>query len=99
MSGSASERVAAVTASARSLPVLILDRRDNVGEHDVHLPGEQIGKRRCLAAIWHVHYVDAGQCGETFEPRRSEANTCSSRCRQKLCRDAGKQRALVLTGA
>jgi hypothetical protein len=44
----------------RAQPDDILDRRDNAGEHDLHLPGEQVGERRCLAAIRHVHYVDAG---------------------------------------
>ena len=27
---------------------------------DLHLPAEQIGQRRCLAAIRHVDHVDAG---------------------------------------
>ena len=61
MSGSASERVAVVTASARSLPALTcsIGRRHGV-EHHLHLPGEQVGERRRRAAIRHVDHVDAG---------------------------------------
>ena len=44
MSGSASERVAVVTASARSLPALMYSIDDGIGvEHDLHLPAEQVG--------------------------------------------------------
>jgi len=32
------------------------------------------------------------RCGEMFEPRRSDANTCSGKCRQKLYRENRKQR-------
>ena len=61
MSGSASERVAAVTASARSLPALIYSiDRDSGGEHDLHLPAEQIVERRPATTIGHVNHVDAG---------------------------------------
>ena len=61
MSGSASERVAVVTASARSLPALMYSIDGGVvGEHDLHLSAEQIGQRGRRAAIGHVHHVDAG---------------------------------------
>ena len=61
MSGSTSERVAVVTASARSLPALMysIDARHG-GEKDLHLSAEQIGERGRAAAIRHVHHVDAG---------------------------------------
>ena len=61
MSGSASERVAVVTASARSLPALMysIDERMPL-KHDLHLSAEQIGERRASAAIRHVNHVDAG---------------------------------------
>ena len=61
MSGSASERVAVVTASARSLPALMYSIDDGSGgEHDLHLPAEQVGQRGPGAAIGHVNHVDAG---------------------------------------
>ena len=60
MSGSASERVAVVTASARSLPALMYSIEMDMAEHDLHLPADQVGKRRRRAAIGHVHHVDAG---------------------------------------
>ena len=67
MSGSASERVAVVIASARSLPALMYsNRQGRVGEEDLHLPTEQIGERGCYAAIGHVHHVDAGHHLEQF---------------------------------
>ena len=44
MSGSASERVAVVTASARSLPALMYSIDAPGGEHDLHLPADQIGE-------------------------------------------------------
>ena len=61
MSGSASERVAVVTASARSLPALMysIDAVVDV-EHHLHLSAEQVGKRGRRAAIRHVNHVDAG---------------------------------------
>ena len=38
----------------------VLDRRRHGGEHDLHLPAEQIGERGRRAAIGHVDHVDAG---------------------------------------
>ena len=35
-------------------------RRDSGGEHDLHLPAEQIGERRSATTIRHVNHVDAG---------------------------------------
>jgi integrase len=32
-------------------------------------------------------------CGETFTPRRNDANTCSSRCRQRFYRENRARRA------
>ena len=67
MSGSASERVAVVTARARSLPALMYSNRlGRVGEEDLHLSAEQIGQRGRHAAIGHVHHVDAGHHLEQF---------------------------------
>src|SRR6516164_8544714 len=61
MPGSASERVAAVTASARSLPALIYPIDETVvGKHDLDLPSEQIIERRPATTIGHVNHVDAG---------------------------------------
>ena len=61
MSGSASERVAVVTASARSLPALMYSiDAGSAGERDLHLSAEQIGQRRPTTAIRHVDHVDAG---------------------------------------
>ena len=37
----------------------VLDRRRSAGEHDLHLPAEQIGKRGPAAAIGHMNHVDA----------------------------------------
>src|SRR5262245_38952141 len=56
MSGSTSARVAEVTASARTLPDRIFERRTNRFEHKWHLPGEKIGKRP--AAIRYVEHID-----------------------------------------
>ena len=82
MSGSASERVAVVTASARSLPALMcsIDARHGV-EHDLHLPAEQIGQRGRPAAIGHVHHVDAGHHLEQLAGDMG----ASSRCRPTPC--------------
>ena len=67
MSGSASERVAVVTASARSLPALMCSiDAGKLIEHDLHLSAEQIGERGRCAAIGHVHHVDAGHHLEQF---------------------------------
>ena len=61
MSGSASERVAVVTASARSLPALMYSIDAAVSaEHDLHLSADQVGERGRAAAIGHVNHVDAG---------------------------------------
>ena len=61
MSGSASERVAVVTASARSLPALICSSDDSMGSNaNVQLAAHEIGQHRRRAAIGHVHDVDAG---------------------------------------
>ena len=38
----------------------------NVVEHDLHLAGKHIGKRRRAAAIGHMHHVDAGEHLEEF---------------------------------
>src|SRR5262245_3129469 len=38
----------------------ILDRCDSAGEHDLHLPAEQIGQRGPAAAIRHMDHVDPG---------------------------------------
>ena len=35
---------------------------------------------------------DGVVCGETFTPRRNDANTCSAKCRQKLYRETRKGR-------
>jgi hypothetical protein len=35
-------------------------RRDSAGEHDLHLPAEQIGKRRPATTIGHMNHVDPG---------------------------------------
>ena len=67
MSGSASERVAVVTASARSLPALMCSIDAGMAaEHDLHLSAEQIGERGRRAAIRHVDHVDAGHHLEQF---------------------------------
>src|SRR5262249_54871033 len=42
---------------------------DNVGEHDVHLPGEQVGERQCLAAIWDHHQVSVNRSGTYLQFR------------------------------
>ena len=48
-SGSTSERVAVVTASARSLPALMYSIDDeHVGEHHLHLSADQIGECAAL---------------------------------------------------
>ena len=61
MSGSASERAAVVTASARSLPALMYSSdAGKVPNIDLHLSAEQIGQRRRVATIGHMNHVDAG---------------------------------------
>ena len=66
-SGRTSERVAVVTASARSLPALIYSidagSRPKVG---LYLSGQQIGQCRCATAIWHVNHLDARHHLEQF---------------------------------
>ena len=66
-SGNVSERVAVVTASARTLPALMcLDRRGQGAEHHLHLAADQIGQRGRAAAIGHVQHIDAGHHLEQF---------------------------------
>ena len=82
MSGSASERVAVVTASARSLPALMYSiDAGHGGEHDLHLSAEQIGERGRPAAIRHVNHVDAGHHLEQFAGHMGRG----SRCRPMPC--------------
>ena len=70
MSGSTCERVALVTAERAQLPALdVLHRRGNGVEHYVHLAGEKIGKRRCVATIRHMDQVDAGHHLEQLAAR------------------------------
>ena len=77
MSGNASERVAVVTASARSLPALMYSIEDgHGGEHHLHLPAEQIGERRRRAAIGHVDHVDAGHHLEQLAGHMAPAFRC-----------------------
>jgi hypothetical protein len=58
-SGSNSDRVAVVTASARSLPALIYSIDETVaGKHDLHLPPEQIGEGGPATTIGHMHHLD-----------------------------------------
>jgi len=50
-----------LTASARSVPGLdVLDRRAGGGEHDLHLPAEQVGQCLRLAPVRHVGDLDVG---------------------------------------
>ena len=82
MSGSASERVAVVTASARSLPALMYSIDDGMGPNiDLHLPAEQVGERGRRAAIGHVHHVDAGHHLEQLAGHMGRR----SRCRPTPC--------------
>ena len=79
MSGSASERVAVVTASARSLPALMYSI-DEVSEQTyLHLSAEQIGQ--VTAAIGHVDHVDAGHHLEQLAGDMA----ARSRCRPTPC--------------
>ena len=82
MSGSASERVAVVTANARSLPALMYSIDERRGaEHDLHLSAEQIGQRGRPAAIGHVNHVDAGHHLEQLAGNMGRG----SRCRPTPC--------------
>src|SRR5215813_5292867 len=66
MSGSASERVAVATASARRLPALTYSIDEtNVGKTPAPVP-RGVGERWPAAAIRHVHYVDARHHLEQF---------------------------------
>ena len=47
-------------ASPRSVPALIYPIDPTGGEHDLHLPGDEIGHRRPRTTIGHVHHFDAG---------------------------------------
>src|SRR5262245_30774333 len=66
MFGSASERAAVVTASARTLPALTYSIVRHGTEVDLHLADEQISQRGPPAAIGNLHHVDAGQHLEQF---------------------------------
>ena len=44
----------------------MVDRQDDLVEHDLDLAFEQIGDRRRVAAIRHVQHVDAGHHLEQF---------------------------------
>src|SRR5262245_26916805 len=60
MAGSASERSAVVTASARSVPALMYPIEDGMDSKvHLHLPPHQIAERGSGASIWHVYHVDA----------------------------------------
>jgi len=48
------------------------------------LPYNKLSRERRRA----THKPVALVCGEMFTPRRNDANTCSSKCRQKLYREA-----------
>jgi hypothetical protein len=49
--------------------------------------------KRQLARKRVVHApIACAVCGETFEPRRADAKTCSGRCRQKLYRETARQK-------
>src|SRR5262245_35466068 len=80
MLGSASERVAAVTASARQ-PASpdIVDRRDSGAKVDLHLPTEQIGERRPATTIGHVGHIDAGHHLEQFAGHMGRCSGSSRR--------------------
>src|SRR5215468_7769308 len=59
MSGSASERVAVVTASARSLPALMYSMDAGiVAKAYLYLPREEIGQSRPCATIENVHHIN-----------------------------------------
>ena len=59
MSGSASERAAVVTASARSLPARMYSiDTEGMPNNDLHLAAEQISQGRRGATIGHVYHVD-----------------------------------------
>ena len=76
MSGSTSERVAVVTASARRLPALMYSIDESSGpKHDLHLSAEQVGKRGRRAAIRHMNHIDAGHHLEQL------AGTCGAQIR------------------
>jgi hypothetical protein len=61
MSGSASERLVVVTASARSVPALIYPIEAGMDSNvTCTCPPDQIGERGSSASIRHVHHVDAG---------------------------------------
>ena len=67
MSGSASERVAVVTASARSLPALTYSIDDGiVAKSTCTCPPSRSVSAGRTAAIRHVHHVDAGHHLEQF---------------------------------
>jgi len=84
MSGNASECVAVVTANGRSLPALMYVIEAEVGdEHDMHLSAEQVGERRCRAAIWHVHHIDSGHHLEQFA-RHMAYGPVAGRCHTDL---------------
>ena len=57
----AAERVAVVTASARSLPALMYPIDPVMASNMLHLSTEQVGQRWCPATIRHVDHVDPGQ--------------------------------------
>ena len=82
MSGSTGERVAVVTASARSLPALTYSIDEvHAVKHDLHLSAEQIDKRGARAAIRHVNEVDAGHHLEQL----TENMMRGLRCRPTPC--------------
>ena len=61
MSGSPSQRVVVVTASARNRPLLMYSiNAARAKEHDLHLSANQVGQCGRTAAIGHVNHVDAG---------------------------------------
>src|SRR5262249_28957052 len=66
MSGSTGERVAVVTASARSLPPLTYSIDEDMVANMTCLSAEQINKRGARATIRHMHQVDAGHHLEQF---------------------------------
>jgi hypothetical protein len=58
MSGSMSERVAAVTASAQLATPDVLDCYSQPNETDLHLSGDQISHHLTSATIGHMDHLD-----------------------------------------
>ena len=82
MSGSASERVAVVTASARSLPALMYSIDDGRWRNmTCTCPPSRSVSAGAVAAIGHVDHVDAGHHLEQLAGHMVAA----SRCRPTPC--------------